>query len=126
MPGLLRDLRYAVRMLAKSPGFTAVAVITLGLGIGASTSIFSVFNALLLHPRGVLHPESAAAIRALYEKLNLKNIVISAPDFAFVRDKKDVFAASAIARQTSFNYTEGEWPEMLQGTSVSACHLLSP
>jgi predicted permease len=120
MPGFLRDLRYAVRMLAKAPGFAAVAVITLGLGIGANTSIFSVFNALLLHPQGVLHPESVAAIRARYEKLNLKNIVISAPDFAFVRDKKDVFAASAISMQSSFNYVEGEWPETLQGASVSS------
>src|SRR4029077_2149276 len=120
MTTLLQDLRYAIRMLLKNPGFALVAVLTLALGIGANTAIFSVVNALLLHPSGIPHPERLAAIRARYEKLNLKSIVISAPDFTFVRDNKQLFAASAIENPGSFNYTGGDWPQRLRGAQVSS------
>jgi len=119
MTTLLQDVRYALRMLAKSPGFTAVAVLTLALGIGANTAIFSVVNGLLLHPYGVAHPERLVAIRARYEKLNLKNIVISAPDYTFVRDNTKTFAAAAIENQSDFNYSTGSWPLRLRGARVS-------
>jgi len=116
----LQDLRYAVRMLLKNPGFTVVAVLTLALGIGANTAIFSVVNGLLLHPAGIPHPERLVAVRARYEKLNLKSIVISAPDFTFVRDNKQTFAATAIETETDFNYATGSWPLRLRGARVSS------
>src|SRR5436853_1923005 len=119
MRTLLEDFRYALRMLLKSPGFTVVAVLTLALGIGANTAIFSVVNGLLLHPAGIPHPERIIAVRARYEKLNLKNIVISAPDFTFVRDNSKTFAASAIESAMDFNYTTGSWPLRLRGAQVS-------
>ncbi len=119
MTTLLQDIRYALRMLVKSPGFTAVAVLTLALGIGANTAIFSVVNGLLLHPYGIPHPERLLAIRARYEKLNLENIVISAPDYTFVRDNKQIFAAAAIQNQSNFNYSAGSWPLQLRGAKVS-------
>jgi predicted permease len=120
MRNLFQDARFAIRMLAKNTGFTFVAILTLALGIGANTAIFSVINGLLLHPNGIAHPERLAAIRVRYEKLNLKNIVISAPDFGFVRDNQQVFAASAIQQPGSFNYTGGDWPQRLRGSLVSA------
>ena len=120
MRNLYQDLCFAIRMLAKNLGFTLVAILTLALGIGANTAIFSVINSLLLHPHGIAHPGRLVAIRARYEKLNLKNIVISAPDFAFVRDNKQVFAASAIEQAASFNYTGSDWPQRLRGTQVSS------
>ncbi len=115
-----QDLRFAIRMLAKNPGFTLVAILTLALGIGANTAIFSVINSLLLHPHGIAHPDRIAVVRARYEKLNLKSIVISAPDFTFVRDNKQVFAASAIELGGSFNYTGSDRPERLRGAQVTA------
>ena len=120
MQNLIQDFRYALRMLLKNPGFTLVAVLTLALGIGANTAIFSVVNGLLLHPYGIPHPERLAAIRARYEKLNLKSIVISAPDFTFVRDNKQTFAAAAIELENDFNYATGSWPLRLRGAKVSA------
>ena len=119
MTTLFQDIRYALRMLVKAPGFTVVAVLTLALGIGANTAIFSVVNGLLLHPYGIAHPERLVAIRAHYEKLNLKNIVISAPDYTFVRDNTKTFAAAAIENQSDFNYSTGSWPLRLRGARVS-------
>ena len=120
MKNLVQDLRFAIRMLAKNPGFTLVAILTLALGIGANTAIFSVINSLLLHPHGIAHPDRLAVVRARYEKLNLKSIVISAPDFTFVRDNKQVFAASAIELPGSFNYTGSDRPERLRGAQVTS------
>jgi hypothetical protein len=95
MPILWQDLKYGLRMLAKNPGFTAVAVLTLALGIGANTVIFSVINGLFLHPAGIADPAHVFAIRVKYQKLNLPSIVISAPDFADVRDSRQIFSSTA-------------------------------
>jgi len=113
------DAKYGLRVLAKNPGFTVVAVLTLALGIGANTAIFSAVNGLLLHPVGIPHPDRLAAIRVRYEKLNLKNIVASAPDFTFVRDNHQIFAAAAMQRDGGFNYTGGEFPVRLRGSRVT-------
>ncbi len=119
MSTLLQDLRYGLRMLAKNPGFTAVAVLTLGLGIGANTAIFSVINGLLLHPVGMSDPSRLLAIRVKYDKLNLKNIIISPTDFADVRDSKQVFSSAAILDDADFTYLAGDLPERLLGAKVS-------
>ncbi len=119
MQNLWQDLRYGLRMLAKSGGLTVVAVLTLALGIGANTAIFSVMNALFLHPPGIAHAERVVALRVRYSKLGLHNIAVSAPDFAQVRDSKKIFSSAAMETPAAFNYTGGERPEKLQGARVS-------
>lgn len=115
----VQDVRYGLRMLVKNPAFTLVAVLTLALGIGANTAIFSVINGLFLHPPGVVHPERVVALRVRYGKLGLNNIVVSAPDYAQVRDSKQIFSTAALADVMDFNYKAQEWPEKLQGAIVS-------
>ncbi len=119
MDRLFKDVCHGLRILARSPGFAAVAVITLALGIGANTAVFSVLNGLFFHPQGIPHPERVVALRVRYSKLGLNNIVVSAPDFAQVRDSRQIFACAALETTTDFNYTGGDWPERLQGAQVS-------
>ena len=114
-----QDLRYGWRTLRKNPSFATIAVLTLALGIGANTAIFSVVNALFLHPAGVAHPEQVVVERARYAKMGLMNIVVSLPDYARMRDSTNVFAVAAAERGGDFNYTGGEYPQDLQGAQVT-------
>jgi len=114
-----QDVRFGLRALAKSPVFTAVAILTLALGIGTNTAIFSVVNGLFLHPPGVMQPDRVVVQRVRYGKLGLKSIVISAPDFAQVRDSKNIFQSAALEATSDFNYSTGEFPERLRGAQVS-------
>src|SRR5512140_2084156 len=91
----LQDVRYSLRVLAKNPGFAAVAVLTLALGIGANTAMFSIMNALFVHPPGVSDPSRMLAVRVRYEKLGLADIGVSITDYADARDSKDVFSSVA-------------------------------
>src|SRR5207249_8076141 len=113
------DIRYAARTLVKSPVFALTAIAALALGIGANTAIFSVCNGLMLHPAGVSEPDRVVVGRVKYDKLNLKSIPVSAPDFADiladVRDGKEVFSAAAAMMEADYNYTGGDWPERLEG-----------
>jgi predicted permease len=120
MGAFWNDLRYAVRTLSKSPGFAAVAVLTLAVGIGANAAIFSVVNALFLHPPGIAHPERVVAVRAKYDKLGLLNIVVSAPDFAQVRDAREVFESAAMMTQADLNYMADAGPQRLVGAQVTS------
>ncbi len=81
METIFQDLRYTLRQLIKSPGFTATAVLTLALGIGANVAVFCVINATLLNPSGVPHPDQIVVVRAKYSVGDLKNISISPTDF---------------------------------------------
>jgi predicted permease len=120
MNGLLQDLRHITRQLAKSPGFTLTAVLTLALGIGANVAVFSVMNAILLNPSGIPHPEKVAAIRVKYSVGDLKNIQVSAPDFADAAAGKGIFTSAAVLQGADFNYSgNGTTPERLTGAKVS-------
>ena len=76
----MRAIRQAARGLLKAPGFTLAAVVTLALGIGVNTAVFSVMNAVLLHPTGIPNVDQVVALRASYGALaDLQNIAVSAP-----------------------------------------------
>ncbi len=117
---MLSDLRIAFRTLQRSPGFALVAIAALALGIGANTAIFSIVNALLLHPAGIANPERVVAVRVRYVKLNLLSIGPSAPDLADVRDNRALFEHAALWNDMDFNYAGQDLPQRLQGAAVSA------
>jgi predicted permease len=97
MTGLFQDVRYALRQLRKSPGFTAVVLITLALGIGANTAIFSVVNAVLLRPLPYLHPHRLVFLAESSKQV--PDMSISMADFDDWRAMNSVFE-STVAYQT--------------------------
>jgi len=119
METLLQDLRFGVRTLVKSPGFAIVALLTLALGIGANSAIFSVVNAILLRPLAYKNPDQLVLINHNYQKINLKASV-SAFGYAHYRDNAKSFESLAALTGWAANLTgEGE-PERLTGQLVTA------
>jgi putative ABC transport system permease protein len=117
---MFQDLRYGVRMLLKHPGFTLIAVLTLSLGIGANTAIFSIVNAVLLRPFPYKEPERLMILREHFIGGGV-NSTVSYPNFVDWRAQHTVFASIAAVRQNeSFNLTGAGEPERLQGQLVSA------
>jgi predicted permease len=90
LEGMLQDLRYAGRILSKSPGFTFVAIITLALGIGVNTAIFTAFDALALRPRAVNDPDSLAKL--LRTNQGVREGGFSYPDYVYFRDHNKSFS----------------------------------
>ena len=125
MNALLQDLRYAIRVMLKSPGFTAVAIISLALGIGANTSIFSVVNALLLKPLPYKNPEQLAQVFREYEQTGKgveRSEIWSYPKFSALRDNNDTFAQIAAVSSQNFPVTDSDNPERLSTEIVSASY----
>lgn len=115
---LWQDARYAVRSLRKHPGFTVIAVLTLALGIGANTAIFSVINAVLLRPLPYENPDRLVV---LLETVSNRPIGVSYPNFVDWRSQNTVFENIAAVRpRESFNLTGAGESERLQGRLVSA------
>jgi predicted permease len=118
METLLQDLKYAVRTLAKNRSFTIVAVLTLALGIGANTALFSVANGVLLNPLPFPAPNQLVALYA--KRVGFERASISYPNFLdWQRDNRS-FAAMAAFRQDDFNLTGSGEAEHIRGGMVSA------
>jgi putative ABC transport system permease protein len=112
------NLRYGFRMLAKSPGFTAVAVVTLALGIGANTTVFSVVNAVLLKVLPYPHPDRLVAI-VEHEKVT-GEVSVSWPDFIDWQKQNQVFESIAVYRYNGANLTGADKPVRLRVMEASA------
>lgn len=125
METLLQDIRYAIRTMLKSPGFTAVALLSLALGIGANTSIFSVVNALLLKP---LPYKSADQLAQVFRTTGEAGKGIEAselwsyPKFQVLRDSSESFEQVAAVSDQDFPVTDSDNPDRLSAEMVSASY----
>lgn len=117
METVLKDIRYGVRSLLKRPGFTAIAVITLALGIGANTTVFSIVNAMLFRPRPVAQPERL--VELYVGKANSPYETSSYPDFLIFRDQPEIFSGLAAYSIDQFKLGGAEDIEQVWGEEVS-------
>src|SRR4029077_14249137 len=117
---LTQDIRYALRVLAKNPGFTIVAVIALALGIGANSAIFSVVNAVLLRPLPFKNPQQLVMVWENAAHLGFPKNTPSPPNFLDWQRQNTVFTGMAAMSERSFNLTGVGEPERLDGRRVSA------
>jgi putative ABC transport system permease protein len=117
----VRDIKYSFRRLLKSPGFTAVVILTLGLGIGANTAIFSVVNTVLLQPLAYRDPDRLVTINHFYQSEALNNLEapVSAIGFRDYRDKTKSFDAVAVETGWAANLTGTGDPERVPASRVS-------
>src|SRR6185503_13159281 len=92
MESLLQDVRYAARRLARSPGFTSVAVLSLALAIGVNTAVFTVVNAVLLTPPPFDHPEQLMLVRGLDQQMPGGDMPLSFPNYEDLRSRSTTFA----------------------------------
>ncbi len=121
MNAMARDLKYALRMLRKSPGFAIAAVLTLALGIGANTAIFSVVNAVLLRPLAFAHPDRLVDVG---QDSNHGAETLSPGDFLDVAAQNHSFEQFATYRGDSLTLTDTGTPERVWGV-VTTPNLIS-
>ncbi len=118
---LLQDIRFALRMLAKSPGFTAIAVLTMALGIGATTAIFSLVDATLLHPLPYPHPEELVRIEDDLPGAGATDAGISIPEFKDLQ-RSGIFQYVVLEIFGSANLTGVSQPSRMQYEGVSPAY----
>ena len=122
MSSVPADLRHGLRMLAHERGFAAVAILTLALGIGANTAIFSVVNGVLLRPLPYPEPERLFAVHEQLPKVShlAASLPVSAHHFAEWRKHSTAFEQIAIVAPRSVNLSGGAEPERVYAARVSA------
>jgi predicted permease len=120
METFLQDVRYALRLLRKSPGFAAVVILTLGLGIGANTAIFSVVNSVLLRSLPFREPDRLVKIIFSNPGIGLNDVPFSVPEIEDLRSRSGVFEDVSIALSASVNLTGAKQPERLELLGVSS------
>src|SRR5688572_26792600 len=120
METLLKDVRSAARRLRKAPAFSLIVILTLALGIGANTAIFSVVNTVLLRPFAYGDPERLVVVDHFYPSLNNLEAGASAPGFRDLRDRPNLFDGVFVITGWGPALTgDGSEPQRLQGTRAS-------
>jgi putative ABC transport system permease protein len=111
---LVADVRYALRALRAAPAFATVAILSLGLGIGANTAIFSIIDALVLKSLPVSHPEQLVAVMR-----NKEDVIFTNPLWESIRDRQDMFSGIFAFGTTNFNLTSGGEAKRIDANTVS-------
>ena len=120
MSTFLQDLRYAARAALRAPAFSAIAILTLALGIGANTALFTVVDAVLLEPLPFRHPEQLVRVTVDFTNQHAKDIGLSAPELWDLRDRSGLFEAVAGIWPVSANFTGADEPERIEAAIVDA------
>src|SRR5215217_4787056 len=119
MESITKDIQFAVRGLLKRPAFAAIAVLTLALGIGANTAIFSVVNAVLLRPLPIKEPDRVMTFWHSAPAKGLSHLDINDAMFAYYRDRTRTFESMAAYEGGKFALTGAGEPEVLSGAIVT-------
>ena len=117
---MLRDLRFALRQLLKQWGFTAIAVVTLALAIGATTAVLSLVNALLVRPLPYREPQQLVLLLQHFKSQNLERIPVSPPEFVDYETRAHSFEKLGAFGYANFNLAGEEKPERISGATVTA------
>jgi putative ABC transport system permease protein len=117
---LWQDIRFALRLLGKNPGFAAVAILTLALGIGANAAIFSVVHTVLLQPIPYPGAERLIAISQLDTRTGARGISLSLPKFRQIQEQNRTLESAAVYYTREMSLATGQEPEALRGVRVSA------
>lgn len=120
METLLQDIRYGWRMLARNPAFTAIAVLTLAIGIGASTAIFSVVDTVLLRPLPYRDSEKLVLVSETLPGMSMDGIGVSAGEYQDYRDRNRSFSQVAAYESAGFNLTGAGQPLRVNAAALSA------
>jgi putative ABC transport system permease protein len=117
---MFQDLRHSLRLLAKNPLFALVGIVTLALGIGATTAVFTLVNALLIKPLPYQDPSRLVLLFEHFRAQNLDAIPVSPPEFLEYKAQLKSFDKLAAFDTATFNLSEGDLPERVFGAKVSA------
>jgi predicted permease len=117
---MFQDLRHSLRLLAKNPLFTLVGILTLALGIGATTAVFTLVNALLIKPLPYENPARLVLLFEHFKDQHLDAIPVSPPEFLEYKTQLKSFDKLAAFNTATFNLSEGELPERIFGATLSA------
>ncbi|HMV50313.1 MAG TPA: ABC transporter permease, partial [Blastocatellia bacterium] len=117
---MVQDLRFGVRMLLRHKGFTFVAVLTLALGIGANTAMFSVINAVLLRPLPFQNAERMVLLWGNFQKFSIEQMSAKAAEYVDYRDRTKSFEQVAAFHTDDFNFTGSGQPARIAGAGVTA------
>jgi putative ABC transport system permease protein len=117
---MIADFRFALRMLGKTPGFALIAILTLALGIGANSAIFSVINAVLLHPLPFPKPNQLVAVWSKVANDNLEKQTESVPNYVDLRDQSQTLSALAAFTRSGGVLNGTEEARQLHGVAVTS------
>src|SRR5215471_18071421 len=117
-----QNLRYAFRMLRRSPVFTIVAILTLALGIGANVAIFTVVHGVLLQPLPFPHPEQLVRVYDDLRSSNTHDVGMSVPELWDLRDRSGVFQDISVIYSADANLTGGDRPQRIELLGTNAVY----